>query len=243
MTGELFMILFAFMLAGLVQGVMGFGFAIATTLLLVSTMDFTLLVFLNLSMSVVTSLIAMLSAKNIAAIDKKILVKLMVSATAGLVIGIAIVNYVDAVVLKKITLVVILIASVLSLTKNKRFFAHSYICWIAGFFSGILTPSTGINGPLVALHLNAAFTNKQIIRTTMLAYLFLIMTFGVISMTIKIELPAQTWSMMGKVIIPSVVGYAVGLLSFRLLSDLIFRRTVTAFLICSSLLSLIYLIV
>jgi len=241
MSGQLIMILFAFMLAGWVQGV--FGFAIVTTLLLVSQLDFTLLVFLNLSMSVVTSLIAMVSAKNIAAINKKTLLKLMLSATAGLAIGIAIVNYVDAVILKKITLVVILIASILSLTKNKRFFAHSYMCSISGFFSGILTPSTGINGPLVALHLNATFTNKQIIRTTMLAYLFLIMLFGVISMALKAELPAQTWSMMGKVIIPSVAGYVFGLLSFRLLSDLIFRKTVTLFLICSSLLSLIYLIV
>ncbi len=167
----------------------------------------------------------------------------MLSATVGLAIGIAIVNYVDAVILKKITLVVILIASILSLTKNKRFFAHSYMCSISGFFSGILTPSTGINGPLVALHLNATFTNKQIIRTTMLAYLFLIMLFGVICMALKAELPAQTWSMMSKVILPSVAGYVFGLLSFRLLSDSIFRKTVTLFLICSSLLSLIYLIV
>ncbi len=237
------MILFSFMLAGWVQGVFGFGFAIATTLLLVSKIDFTLLVFLNLSMSLVTSLIAMLSAKNIIAIDKKTLVKLMVSAIAGLAIGIAIVKYVDAIILKKITLIVILIASVLSLTKNKRLFAHSYMCWISGFFSGILTPSTGINGPLVALHLNAAFTNKQTIRTTMLAYLFLIMLFGVLSMAIKTDLPPQTLSMTGKVIIPSVVGYVLGLLTFRLLSDIIFQKTVTAFLICSSLLSLIYLIV
>ncbi len=243
MTGELLIILFAFMLAGWVQGVFGFGFAIATTLLLVSKLDFTLLVFLNISMSVVTSLIAMFSSKNIAAIDKKTLLKLILSATAGLAIGIAIVNYVDAVILKKITLVVILIASVLSLTRNKRFFAHSYMCWISGFFSGILTPSTGINGPLVALHLNAAFTNKQTIRTTMLAYLFLIMLFAVISMALKTELPEQTWSMMGKVFLPSVVGYVFGLFSFRLLSDSLFRKTVTVFLICSSLFSLIYLIV
>ncbi len=71
MTESLIIILLAFMLAGWVQGVFGFGFAIATTLLLVSQLDFTLLVFLNISMSAVTSLIAMISAKNIAAIEKK----------------------------------------------------------------------------------------------------------------------------------------------------------------------------
>lgn len=242
MTEDLVIILLAFLVAGLVQGVLGFGFAIATTLLLVMKMDFTLLVFLNLCMSVVTSLIAMLSAKNIRAVDRKTLMKLMISAVAGLAVGIAIVNLVDARLLKKITLCVILLASLVSLSKNKRFFAHSYMGWIGGFFSGVLTPSTGINGPLVALHLNAAFTEKQTIRTTMLAYLFLIMLFGVVSMALKTDLPQETVPMLAKVVIPSVVGYAIGLFSFRLLSDFVFRTTLTVFLICSSFLSLLYLI-
>jgi uncharacterized protein len=243
MTAELLFILFAFLLAGWIQGVIGFGFAIATTLLLMTNIDFTLLVFLNLSMSVITSLIAMLSAKNLAAIDKRTLGILIGSATMGLVIGIAIVNLVDAMTLKKITLAVIFLASIVSLNKNKKIFAHANMGWIGGFFSGILTPSTGINGPLVALHLNAAFTNKQTIRTTMLAYLFLIMLFGVVSMVLKTNLPANTWATMRTVLLPSITGYVIGLYSFKRLPDSVFRTTITLFLVTSSLLSFIYLIV
>jgi uncharacterized protein len=243
MTSELLIIVIAFLIAGWIQGVFGFGFAIATTLLLVNQIDFTMLVFLNLCMSVITSLIAMLSGKNLKAIHKSTLLKLIISSSAGLVLGIAIITYVDAVVLKKITLAVILLASLASLTKSKALFSHRYMAWIGGFFSGVLTPSTGINGPLVALHLNAAFTDKQQIRNTMLSYLFLIMTFGVISMSLKADLSRETWDMLLKVIIPSVLGYILGMFSFRLLSDFIFTRTVTVFLICSSFASLVYLII
>lgn len=243
MTSELIIIVIAFLVAGWIQGVFGFGFAIATTLLLVNKIDFTTLVFLNLCMSVVTSLIAMLSGKNIKTIHKITLLKLIIGSSAGLILGMAIITYVDATILKKITLLVILLASIASLTKTKALFSHQYMAWIGGFFSGVLTPSTGINGPLVALHLNAAFTDKQEIRNTMLAYLFLIMTFGVISMSLKANLSSDTTDMLVKVIFPSIVGYILGMFSFRLLSDFVFKRTVNAFLICSSFASLVYLII
>lgn len=239
---ELLFILLVFMLAGWIQGVIGFGFAVATTLFLVNRMDFTTLVFLNLVMSVVTSLIAMLSGKNLRAIHKPTLWRLIISSFIGLALGLIMINAVNVVTLKTITLVTIFIASVLSLTKTKALFAHNYMLWISGFFSGVLTPSTGINGPLVALHLNAAFENKRQTRTTMLAYLFLIMLFGAVSMSLQEVFSQATWNMMFKVLIPSVIGYVLGMLSFRLLSNLVFKITVTVFLICSSLISLIYLI-
>lgn len=243
MTTVLILIFFAFLLAGWIQGVLGFGFAIATTLLLINHMDFTTLVFFNLCMSVITSLIAMFSAKNLKSIHKKTLLKLIVSASAGLAVGLALISYIDAIVLKKITLGIILIASILSLSKVKSFFSHSYMAWGGGFFSGVLTPSTGINGPLVALHLNAAFTDKQQIRNTMLAYLFLIMAFGSVSMGFQNDFSSDTWILFFKVMPFAIIGYILGMLSFRLLSDRVFIRTVTLFLILSSVLSLIYLIV
>ena len=232
----------AFMIAGWVQGLIGFGFAIATTLLLVNHMDFTQLVYFNLCMSVLTSLIAMFSGKNLRSIHKVTLLKLIVSASVGLVAGLTIISYVHAVVLKQVTLAVILLASLVSLTKNKVFFAHQYMTWVGGFFSGLLTPSTGINGPLVALHLNAAFTNKEQMRNTMLSYLFLIMSFGVITMTMQADFAPGTWTLLLQLIIPSLLGYVLGMFSFRMLPNGIFQKVVTIFLIVSSLLSLIYLI-
>lgn len=239
---ELFFILGAFLLAGWVQGVIGFGFAIATTLLLVNQVNFTMLVFLNLCMSVLTSLFAMLSGKNLKAIHKPTLLRLILSAGAGLVIGILMINLVNAVILKQVTLGVIFVASLVSLRGKVAFFAYPSMAWVSGFFSGVLTPSTGINGPLVALHLNAAFQEKRQTRTTMLAYLFLIMAFGVVSMGFQQQLPAQTWQMLPKIVLPSVIGYGLGMLSFRFLSDAVFKQIVTFFLIGSSVLSFIYLI-
>lgn len=241
MTSTLILILIAFLIAGWVQGILGFGFAIATTLMLISRMDFTTLVFFNLCMSVLTSLIAMFSAKNLKSIHKKTLLKLVISSSLGLVVGLAIINYIDAIILKKATLGIILVASVLSLGKFKSFFSHSYMALGGGFFSGVLTPSTGINGPLVALHLNAAFSDKEQIRNTMLAYLFLIMAFGSVSMGIQNEFSSDTWELFLKVIPFSIIGYVLGMYSFRLLSHTIFIKTVTLFLILSSILSLIYL--
>jgi uncharacterized membrane protein YfcA len=239
---DLLLILVAFAIGGWVQGVVGFGFAVATTLILVNKIDFTALVFLNLCMSVLTSLIAMLSGRNLKSIAKVTLGKLILSASAGLAIGMAILSYIDGVTLKKITLVVILTASLVSLSKNKAFFAHAYMAWIGGFFSGILTPSTGINGPLVALHLNAAFKDKEKTRNTMLSYLFLIMIFGVVSMSLHGSITSETWSTVPKIALPSIAGYSLGMITFRQLSDTIFKFTVTFFLILSSILSLVYLI-
>src|SRR6476661_3817812 len=113
------LILLVFFLAGSVQGIVGFGFAIATTLLLVNSMDFSLLVFLNLCMSAFTSLIALFSGDNLRSINKKVFTILIGSALVGLALGVLLVDHLDARVLKEITLAVILLASVLSLTKSK----------------------------------------------------------------------------------------------------------------------------
>jgi len=240
---ELIIVFIAFLIAGWVQGLIGFGFAVVTTLLLVNRVDFITLVYFNLCMSVLTSIIAMFNAKNLKSIHKPTLLKLILSACAGLFIGLALINVVNSIVLKKITLSVILMASIVSLTKNKVFFSHKYISWVAGFFSGVLTPSTGINGPLVALHLNAVFTNKEQIRNTMLSYLFLIMTFGVVTMSLQMKFTPEILQMLWKLVFPSLAGYVLGMLSFRLLPDLTFQKTVIIFLILSSISSLIYLIV
>jgi uncharacterized membrane protein YfcA len=240
---ELIIVFIAFLIAGWVQGLIGFGFAVVTTLLLVNRVDFITLVYFNLCMSVLTSIIAMFNAKNLKSIHKPTLLKLILSACAGLFIGLALINVVNSIVLKKITLSVILMASIVSLTKNKVFFSHKYISWVAGFFSGVLTPSTGINGPLVALHLNAVFTNKEQIRNTMLSYLFLIMTFGVVTMSLQMKFTPDILQMLWKLVIPSLAGYVLGMFSFRLLPDLTFQKTVIIFLILSSISSLIYLIV
>ncbi|MCM4155762.1 sulfite exporter TauE/SafE family protein [Gramella sp. AN32] len=238
---EIILICLVFFIAGWVQGVIGFGFAVATTLLLVNNMNFTTLVFLNLSMSLTTAVIAMLSGKNLKMIDRGILIRLALTAFVGLILGLFIIEWVDSVILKKATLVVILIASLLSLSKTQSLFAHRRMVWFSGFLSGVLTPSTGINGPLVALHLNATLKDKIATRATMLAYLFVIMGMGVILMSWQQDFSNDTWSLLLKVLLPSIIGYAFGLWSFRQLSNGVFKKTVTVFLIASSLVSLIKL--
>ena len=239
---DVLVILLSFFLAGWVQGTLGFGFAVASTLLLLGGMNFTMLVFLNLCMSFLSCVLAMLSAGNLRSIHKPILFRVVLSALIGLVIGSAVIKYVDSVFLKQVTLVVILVASLLSLGKYRRFFAQKYLSVAGGFLSGILTPSTGINGPLVMLHLNAAMKDKRQIRSTMLSYLLVIMAFGILSMTFQVGLPRGTWETLAKIVLPSVAGYALGVLTFRQLSDSLYNKLVTFFLIASSLLSLIYLV-
>ncbi len=239
---EIIIFWIVFFIAGWVQGVIGFGFAVATTLLLLNKMDFTTLVFLNLCMSLITAVIAMFSGKNLKMIDKGILMRLSGIAAVGLAIGIMITEWVDPLVLKKVTLSVILIASVISLSKSKKLFGKRNMVWVSGFTSGLLTPSTGINGPMVALHLNAALDNKIAKRATMLAYLCFIMGAGVLMMGLQKDFSSHTWLMLGKLVIPSVIGYGVGLWSFQKLTDRVFKLSVTIFLIISSLISLLYLL-
>lgn len=239
---EILLFCIVFFIAGWVQGIVGFGFAVATTLLLINRIDFTTLVFLNLSMSLITAVIAMFSGKNLRMIDKGILIRLSILAAIGLIIGILIIEWVNPLILKKVTLFVILIASILSLFKSKKIFGKKDMVWLSGFSSGLLTPSTGINGPMVALHLNAALTDKIAKRATMLAYLCFIMGAGVLLMSFQQDFTSHTWLMLGKLVIPSVVGYGTGLWSFRKLSDHAFKIAVTVFLIISSLISLLYLL-
>ena len=76
----------------------------------------------------------------------------------------------------------------------------------------------------------------------MLSYLFLIMSFAVVFLTFEKAVTPEAWAMLPKVLLPAVSGYVLGMLSFRLLSDGVFRTTVTLFLIFSSFTSLLYLI-
>lgn len=241
MEPEFFLFCLVFFIAGWIQGIVGFGFAVATTLLLINRIDFTTLVFLNLSMSLITSIIAMLSGKNLRMIDRVLLLRLCLLAAVGLAIGLLIVEWVNPLILKKVTLLVILVASILSLFRNVKLFGKKNMVWISGLTSGLLTPSTGINGPMVALHLNARLSDKTIKRATMLAYLCFIMGAGVLLMGYQQQFSNETWQILMKLVIPSVLGYGAGLLTFKQLSDRSFRIAVTSFLIVSSLLSLLYL--
>lgn len=240
---DLLWVFAAFMIAGLVQGMLGFGLAVTSTLLLANRMDFTMLVFLNLCLSFLTCLIAMFYSKNVKAVMKPVLIRLLISALCGLAVGMMMIGYMDSGILKEITLAVILIASVISLGKAKRFFSHPVMTWLTGFLSGVLTPSTGINGPFVVLHLNAVSKHKGQTRNTMLSYLLIIMALGILLMSFHSGLGGEAWNLLPKVVLPAVLGYAIGVLLFRLLSDVVFSRIVIFFLLSSSVLSLIYLII
>lgn len=238
MIHELLWLLAAFFLAGLVQGLLGFGFVIASTLVLVARMDMATLVFINLTMSILTSLVAMLSVKNLKSMPPKLLAKLTISSIAGIVLGIWLMDYVNEMLLKQITLLMILLAALLSLRQSKSFFAHPWTGWAGGFLSGVLTPSTGINGPPVVLHLNALLQSKAQIRATMLAYLLLVMAFGLISLVLKPGFTKPDLQMLAIASVPTFVGYGAGVLIFKNLNNNVFQRLVTIFLIVTSIAAL-----
>jgi len=191
----------AALLGGFVQGLTGFGFAMVTSPILMLFMAPTDMIFLNLCLSVSLGILTFTRREARQGVHLRTLLILVMAMLPGQYVGVLLLPHMNGNAMKILVLTVIGVSCLLlwfDPSRLKAAFSLPGMGLGAGLLSGILTPTTGVNGPPVVLYLLNRFEEKARVRSTTLAYLLLSMGLGIVFMLRSTELgggmgPALAW--------------------------------------------------
>ena len=237
--------------ASLLQATTGFGFAIMAT-------PFLLLVYNSrdcIQLSILLSFfIAIILTPNIwRAIHYGLLRRLIVGSIVGTPIGLLLFVYMSLDVVKVFIGIITLIVACFSLMKcwNNRLsrvlvkteelastIGESPLGrgqWLAGVCSGILTTSIGMPGVPLALYFSVNHINKEIIRSTTLAFFIAVYTFSIVVQVFTVRIGEDVlWSSVE--LVPAVVaGVICGHFLFPKISQTLFQLIVNVILLSTAI--------
>jgi len=152
-------------ISAIVQGIVGFGFALIAVPIGLSLLNKTIV--LNAILIIGITLNLALIVKNKKNVAFSIIKDLFISSLAGIVVGIFVLKVVSTVILLISAGVLIVLFSMLLFFSNKKGKANRFSNAIAGFISGILNSSTGLCGPPIALLLTHQHVNKDVYKKTL----------------------------------------------------------------------------
>jgi len=188
---ELYYFLGIIFISSVLQAITGFGGALVAAPLL--------LLFFNKSVSVVSlafvSVIinTLLLIRIHTKIDRQTFFDLFIPSLVGLPIGLLVLNYFSTTALRIFVGVLSLVFAVLLFSKNVKVRSSKWRRVFAGWFSGILRTSVGLNSPPIVLLLASENTDKDEMRKT-LAFLFLLMSLvSVVLFFFAHNLNTETW--------------------------------------------------
>ena len=169
---------FIVLLASFVRAVSGFGYALIATPLLTFIFDAKSVVVMTVILSSATSILVLYHMRK--HIDLKRVVFIGLGSVFGAPIGVYLLSRLDPSVIKlAIAALVIPFSVILLLGHSHKFSRDTLGCGIAGFMGGILTASTSIGGPPVALFLlNQGLTPERFVGT-MAVYLTFISVISI----------------------------------------------------------------
>lgn len=158
------------LLASLVQGITGFGFAlIAVPLLSLFIPELRNITPIIVIYSFLTNIIVLYKTKQY--IDLKKILPLVIFGILATPIGTYILLYVDVNTLKIIVGAIITVTALAMLKNYKINIKNQNISYsVVGLLSGLLNGSTGLSGPPVVLLLTNQNTNKDVFRANLTFY-------------------------------------------------------------------------
>lgn len=166
---ELYYFLAIILVASILQAITGFGGALIAAPLLLLFFDKTTSVVSLAFVSIVINALLLYSIRR--PIDRKTFYDLFIPSLIGLPIGLFILNNFSAGALRIFVGGLSLIFAILLFSKSFTIQSSKLRRIFAGFFSGVLRTSVGLNSPPVVLLLASENTDKDEMRKT-LAFLF-----------------------------------------------------------------------
>ena len=225
------------LLAGFVQSVTGFGFALVAAPLLLFVFEPKSVVVINIILGgILCALILFRSRQHV---DVRRVALLCAGSIFGIPLGAYVLSSIDPSIIKLVIAILIIPFSIfLLLGHSHRFGKDSLGCGLAGSISGALAASTSLGGPPVVLFLlNQGLVKQQFIGTLVAFFLFLAsVSVGAFSL-----MGMVTNDLLMKVIVllPAlVVGFYAGTKVLPKINAALFRRIATS-IVCISALTLI----
>jgi len=113
-------------------------------------------------------------------IDKKLIVKIAITSTIGIAVGIWVLNFGKPLLLKKILGVFLIIYVIYSFYDVKKFKSSSFLEFVFGFLGGFFSGVFSTGGPLFVIIVKNATLDMKTFRATM---------FGVLGIVSVIRIP------------------------------------------------------
>ena len=221
-------------LAGFVQSVTGFGFAIVATPLLLLVLEPKSVVVISVILYVVLCGLILFHSRQ--HIDKKRVVLICAGSVFGIPLGAYLLSNLDPSIVKLfIAILVIPFSVLLWLGHSHQFQRDKLGSILAGFISGILTASTSLSGPPVVLFLlNQDLAKDKFVATLAVYFLFAgllsIVSFSIMGMVTATFLTDIV------ILVPALlIGFYFGIRVRPKINESLFRRIATSIIFIAAL--------
>jgi len=161
-----------FFLAGLTQGLTGFGGGLVAIPLLCLFMDIKLAVPLSILNGLAITTSMSFGLRRI--MDRRKILPLLIGSLPGVLAGTLLLKMADPAGINRMLGILLIAISVINLTFRPRpLNPHVFWGYIAGFFSGTITASVGAGGPPVIIYSAMTDWKKDEIRATLTGFFVL----------------------------------------------------------------------
>lgn len=159
----------ALLLAGLIQGLTGFGLALVSVSILINFLSPKLVVPTVVILSIFTNIIILFEARKW--VDLRRIWPLMMAGIVGMPLGTYLLVVLDASILKVFIGAVIALFAIAFLMGFKKQIRNEKLAFApVGFISGLLQGSTSLSGPPIILFFVNQGVEKQVFRANLVAY-------------------------------------------------------------------------
>ncbi len=224
-------------LAGLTQGVTGFGFALVSAPVLVIFFSPKVVVPVVVTYGVLISLVILIECRRW--LDLSRIWPLMISGLAGIPVGVYLLAVLEAGTLKVLIGSVITLFAVAILTGFQKPIENERLAFgPVGFISGVLGGSTSMGGPPAVLFFANQGVEKQTFRANLVAY-FLVLSIGAIIAFIYNGLMTSKVVHYTIIFLPAMIlGGLSGIRVANKVEEELFRRIVLFVVIIAGLISI-----
>lgn len=229
--------LFVF-IASIIQGIVGFGFALISVPLLSLILPLDIIVPIVVAGSLVTNCIIVYFTRE--HIRLKQIKTMIIFGLLGIPLGVYGLNKINPDVLKMIIGILIISTSIFMIKGIKVKFKNVKISYgIAGFISGFLKGCVSISGPPIVLFLSNEGYEKNEFKANLALYSTIINILTILMYIISGILKRNMVSTIGLNSLAIIVGSFIGLHISKKIDDKYFRTTVLILLILVGFLTII----
>jgi uncharacterized protein len=217
----------------LVQSATGMGFALVLSPALFAVMEPEEAVTAILLLGAVLCALVLLESRRVGTHG---LVRLLVPAVPGLAVGVVVLAALSKEALQIGVGTAVAIAAVWQLRHGA---VARMSAVVAGFVSGVLTTSISVNGPPLALWLEAEKVPPAVFRATLAASFLILDVAGVALIVSREGSDTVDLGQLGPLLVCVSAGYALGAVGFRRLDAERFSAIVLSVVICTGLASVV----
>ena len=226
------------LIAAIVMGMTGFGFALIIIPLFLLFMDAKVVVVYNIVLGTIVCIPVLWQSRKYLKFSK--ITILVVSCILGLPVGIYILSHVSSPVLKLlIASMVIIFALLLALGISYKFKREWIGFIVSGLIGGMLMPSIGLGGPPVILFLINQDWEKNVFRANLNAFFIIIGIATFLAMGASRVVNTNTILTSFILVPPLLIGVFIGLKLLPRIDSVWFKRISTGVLILSGVLGVV----